>query len=51
MKKYLQTALFLLLSITLSAQKQSDKMTLKFFPEPSFSIQTPTNQKPFEQGL
>ncbi|MEI7423161.1 MAG: M14 family metallocarboxypeptidase [Prolixibacteraceae bacterium] len=51
MKKYLQTSLFLLLCTTLSAQKQSDQMTAKFFPEPTFQIQTPTNQKPFAEGL
>ena len=34
-----------------SAQKQPDIMTTKFFPDPSFPIQTPTNQKPFEKGI
>ena len=51
MRKYLQTSLLLLLCLTLSAQKQPEKMTSKFFPEPAFSIQTPTNQKPFDQGI
>ncbi|MEI6277629.1 MAG: M14 family metallocarboxypeptidase [Prolixibacteraceae bacterium] len=51
MRKILQTSLFLLLCTTLLAQKQPDKMTSKFFPEPAFSIQTPTNQKPFDQGI
>ncbi len=51
MQKSLFTSLFLLFCFTLSAQKQSDKMTLKFFGEPNFQINTPTNLKPFEKGL
>lgn len=35
----------------LFAQNQPAKMTEKFFPDPSFRIETPGNQKPFDQGL
>ncbi len=51
MTKYFIALLFLLLYSGLSAQKQPDKMTVKFFPDPSFAIPTPGNQKPFDQGL
>jgi len=51
MMKYLPLLFILLLCTTLSAQKQPERMTAKFFPDPPLTIQTPTNQKPFEQGL
>jgi hypothetical protein len=51
MNKYFLTFCIVLLCTGLSAQIQPDQMTKKFFPEPNFSIQTPTNQKPFDQGI
>lgn len=50
-RRLFNAIVLLLLSNLLSAQIQSEKMTEKFFPDPPFKIQTPTNQKPFDQGL
>ena len=51
MTKNLLISFLILFSIKLSAQIQPVRMTEKFFPNPAIQIQTPTNQKPTEQGL
>jgi len=51
MIKFLNSFLLLILSSQLFAQNQPEKMTEKFFPDPVFKIETPTNQKPFEKGV
>lgn len=50
-RRIFNSMVLLLLSNLVSAQIQPEKMTEKFFPEPAFKIQTPTNQKPLDQGL
>ena len=50
-RRLFHSFVLLLLCNLVSAQIQPEKMTKKFFPEPDFKIQTPTNQKPFDQGM
>ena len=51
MNRLLIICAVLMFFIRLSAQEQPETMTQKFFADPDFMIQTPTNQKPFEQEL